>query len=75
MVSAARFTLKNRGVVHTFKSGKVGVGNYFVASGKQPQEKYGVHDDLDILNTTGRYFHLPLPSMRPEKLPSGHLLT
>jgi hypothetical protein len=54
--------VKNGGVVHTFKSGKVGVGYYFIAPGKQPQVEYGVHDDQDILDIARRYFQVPIPS-------------
>lgn len=61
VVSGVRFKVKNRGVVHTFKSGKVGVGYYFVAPGKQAQVEYGVHDDLDIVDIARRYFQLPIP--------------
>ena len=60
VASAIIFRVKNGGVVHTFKTGKVGVGYYFVAPGKQPNVEYGVHDDLDILEIARKYFQLQI---------------
>lgn len=62
VASAARFKVKDGGEVRTFKAGKVGVGYYFVAPGKQPHVEYGVHDDLDLLDIARKYFQVSIPS-------------
>jgi hypothetical protein len=60
VASAVKFRIRDGGVVRTFKTGKVGVGYYFVAPGRQPRVEYGVHDDLDILDIARKYFQLPI---------------
>jgi hypothetical protein len=60
--SATEFKVKNGGILHDFKTGKVRVGYYFVAPGKEPRVEYGVRDDLDILDIARKHFQLPAPS-------------
>jgi hypothetical protein len=62
VASAVKFKVRDDRVVRTFKTGKVGVGYYFVAPGKPPHVEYGVHDDLDILDIARKYFQLPIPA-------------
>lgn len=61
VATAVKFKIKDGGFVHTFKTGKVGVGYYFIAPGKRPHVEYGVHDDLDLLDIARKYFQLPIP--------------
>jgi hypothetical protein len=62
VASAVKFKVRDGRVVRTFKTGKVGVGYYFVAPGKLPHVEYGVHDDLDILDIARKYFQFPIPT-------------
>ena len=62
VASAVKFRIKDGGSVHTFTSGKVWVGYYFIAPGKKPRVEYGVHDDLDILEIASRYFQRRVPA-------------
>jgi hypothetical protein len=40
----------------TFRPGKVGVGYYLVAPGKDPRVEYGVMTDADLLQLAKEYF-------------------
>jgi hypothetical protein len=62
VASTVKFKVRDGSVVRAFKTGKVGVGYYFVAPGKPPHVEYGVHDDLDILDIARKYFQLPIPA-------------
>ena len=62
IASAVTFKVKIGKSVRTFKTGKVGVGYYFIAPGKQPRIEYGVHDDLDLLDIARKYFQTQIPS-------------
>lgn len=64
VASAVTFRVSKGGVIHTFKSGKVKVGYYFVAPGKLAHVEYGVMTDDDILAAAAKYFQLPVPAPR-----------
>jgi hypothetical protein len=64
VASATEFKVKNGGAIRDFKTGKVGVGYYFVAPGKEPHVEQGVMTDLDILDVARRQFQLPIPGRR-----------
>jgi len=49
----------------TFQSGKVDVGYYFVAPGKQARIEYGVMTDADLVALCRQYFGLPAESAKP----------
>jgi len=56
VISAAKFKIKIGTVVHTFSSGKIGIGYYFVMPGKKPLVRYGVMTDDEIVEVAGKYF-------------------
>jgi len=60
VASAVKFRVKDGGAVRIFNTGKIGVGYYFVAPGKQPHVEYGVETDPDILEAARKYFQIPI---------------
>ncbi len=58
VVSAVKFKVKNGATVRTFRTGKIGVGYYFVEPGKQPHVEFGVMTDDDILAAATKYFKI-----------------
>jgi hypothetical protein len=44
----------------TFKTGKDGVGYYFIAPGKSPHVEYGVMTDVDLLAAARKYLGIPI---------------
>ena len=61
VASATEFKVNNSGVIHSFRTGKVRVGYYFVAPGKEPHVEQGVMTDLDILEVAREQFQLRIP--------------
>jgi hypothetical protein len=61
VASATEFKVNNRGVIHDFRTGKVRVGYYFVAPGKEPHVEQGVMTGLDILDVARKQFQLRIP--------------
>jgi hypothetical protein len=57
-VYASSFRVKCGAKTTTFHSGKIGIGYYFVATGKSPRVQYGVMTDSDILHIASEYFRL-----------------
>lgn len=55
VASTKAFRVKDGLALHTFK-GKIDVGYYFVAPGKEPRVAYGVHDDQEIVEIAAEYF-------------------
>jgi hypothetical protein len=62
-VDAFRIRIGKRTTI--FRPGKVGVGYYFVAPGKQARIEYGVLTDDDALAISRQYFNLPLKTPKP----------
>lgn len=60
VASAVRFRVKDGKAVRSFNTGKIGVGYYFIAPGKEPHVEYGVETDPDILEAARKYFQLPI---------------
>jgi hypothetical protein len=60
VVSAVKFRTRSGTVVRTFSSGKIGVGYYFIQSGKQPLVRYGVMTDDEIFEVAGKYFNMKI---------------
>lgn len=60
VASSAEFKTKIGSAVRTFRAGKITVGYYFIAPGRQPHVDYGVMTDEDILETASKYFKLPI---------------
>jgi hypothetical protein len=54
------FTIRSGSKVRTFKTGKIGIGYYFIAPGKKPRIEYGVMVDADILDIASRYFGIAI---------------
>jgi len=53
---AHSFRLRVGNKLTTFRPGKVGVGYYLVAPGKDPRVEYGVMTDADLLQLANEYF-------------------
>lgn len=58
VVSAVKFKIRQHRIVRTFRTGKVGIGYYFIAPGKDPHVEFGVRTDDDILDMATRYFNV-----------------
>jgi len=58
VASATEFKVNNSGAFHDFRTGKVRVGYYFVAPGKEPHVEQGVMTDLDLLDVAREQFQL-----------------
>jgi hypothetical protein len=60
VVSAVRFKVRNGAIVRAFRTGKIGIGYYFVAPGKEPHVEFGVMTDDAILEVASKYFKIAL---------------
>jgi hypothetical protein len=60
VVSAVKFRVKNAADVRTFRTGKIAIGYYFVAPGKEPHVRFGVMTDDEILTLASRYFKIAI---------------
>jgi hypothetical protein len=60
VVSAVKFRVKNGAHVRTFRAGKIAIGYYFVAPGKEPHVQFGVMTDDEILELASKYFRIAL---------------
>ena len=54
------FRLRYGNTVRTFKPGKISIGYYFIAPGKESHIEYGVMTDVDILDAARKYFGLAI---------------
>jgi hypothetical protein len=54
------FTIRSGSRVRSFKTGKIGIGYYFIAPGKKPHIEYGVMVDADILDVASKYFGIAI---------------
>jgi hypothetical protein len=57
-IYALSFRVRRGTRTATFRPGKVKVGYYFVAPGKEPHVEYGVMTDTDLLQVAKGYFAL-----------------
>lgn len=58
---ALSFKIRIGKTVQTFRTGKIGVGYYFIAPGKEPRVEYGVMTNTDLLEIARKYFGIPIP--------------
>jgi len=56
VVNAVTFKVRVGKTTSTFRTGKVGIGYYFIAPGRRPRIQYGVMTDEDIVATAHEYF-------------------
>jgi hypothetical protein len=61
VTTAVSFKIRTGNQVRSFKTGKIGIGYYFIAPGKQPHVEYGVMTDTDLLDLARRYFKMAIP--------------
>lgn len=54
------FQIRDQGKVSVFKTGKIGIGYYFIAPGKKPRVEYSVMTDADLLDVARKYFLRPI---------------
>jgi hypothetical protein len=59
-VSGRFFKVRDGAKTRDFQTGKIGVGYYFIAPGKEPQVEYGVMTDEDLVDATQKYFGIPI---------------
>jgi len=55
-VYSRSFRLRCRNKIRTFRPGKISIGYYFIAPGKEPHIEYGVMTDVSILDMAHKYF-------------------
>ena len=75
-VYSKSFQVQREKGITTFRPGKLDVGYYFVAPGKEPRIEYGVRTDADLLQIAKDYFNqasVPPPA-RNEAIPVFALL-
>ena len=60
VTEATAFRIQIGNAVRVFHTGKIGIGYYFVAPGKEPHVEYGVMTDDGILEMAERYFGLKI---------------
>ncbi|MGB0063818.1 MAG: hypothetical protein WBP85_05175 [Terracidiphilus sp.] len=53
---AKSFKVRDGARVLSFSGGKISIGYYFIAPGKEPRVEYGVMTDEDILGVAAQYF-------------------
>jgi hypothetical protein len=46
--------------VRRYRMGKIGVGYFFIAPGKEPHIEYGVRTDADLLDAARKYFGIAI---------------
>jgi hypothetical protein len=57
---ARSFRLRVGTKVRTFHTGKIGIGYYFIAPGREPHVEYGVMTDEDLADAARKYFGIPI---------------
>ena len=55
------FKVRTGEKVRSFRTGKIGVGYYFIAPDKEPHVEHGVMTDTDLLDLARRYFGMTIP--------------
>jgi hypothetical protein len=60
-VSGRSFQILDGGKRRSFQTGKIGIGYYFIAPGKEPHVEYGVMTDEDLADASQKYFGLAIP--------------
>lgn len=69
VVAARQFQVNNGSGSETFKTGKIGIGYYFVLPGKRPHVQYGVMTDDEILEAAAKYLQVRIPAGSTGKRP------
>jgi hypothetical protein len=59
--SGRSFTVLDGGKRRSFHTGKIGIGYYFIAPGKEPHVEYGVMTDEDLVDASQKYFGFAIP--------------
>jgi hypothetical protein len=60
-VSERSFQIQDGTKTRAFETGKVGIGYYLIAPGREPHVEYGVMTDEDLLETAQTYFGIAIP--------------
>jgi hypothetical protein len=60
-VDARSFRVRAGKRLRSFRTGKIGIGYYFIAPGKEPHVEFGVMTDEDLVNAAGKYFGVAIP--------------
>ena len=60
-VNGRSFKVRDGTRTSLFETGKIGVGYYFIAPGKEPHVEYGVMTDEDLVDAAKKYFGLAIP--------------
>ncbi len=58
---ALSFKIRSGKKLRVFRTGKIGVGYYFIAPGKPPHIQEGVMTDQDLVEEARKYFGLSIP--------------
>lgn len=58
---ALSFKIRSGKKLRVFRTGKIGVGYYFIAPGKPPHIQEGVMTDQDLVEEARKYFGLRIP--------------
>ena len=58
VINASEFKIRIGHAVRVFKTGKIGIGYYFIVPGKRPRIEYGVQTDDDIVAIAHDYFKI-----------------
>jgi hypothetical protein len=59
-VEARSFKVRVETKVHYFQGGKIDIGYYFIAPGKEPHVEYGVMTDEDLFDAARKYFKIAI---------------
>jgi hypothetical protein len=60
-VNGLSFQIRDGTKTRTFQTGKIGIGYYLIAPGKEPRVEYGVMTDEDLVETAHTYFGIAIP--------------
>jgi hypothetical protein len=60
-VDARSFSIRVGKEIRIFRTGKIGIGYYFIAPGRKPHVEYNVMADEDILEAAHKYFRIAIP--------------
>jgi hypothetical protein len=61
VATTVSFRVRTRMKLRSFRTGKIGVGYYFIAPDKEPHVEYGVMTDTDLLDRARQYFGMAIP--------------
>ncbi len=61
VATTTSFKVRTGMKLRSFRTGKIGVGYYFIAPDKEPHAEYGVMTDSDLLDLARQYFGMAIP--------------